>query len=115
MGDTCINFGFEIVDMCFGCGHVDRRARAQITELEKNVFLTQKRAKRNMCSQPWHQKFKDASERKSILRDRLIQKYKILSDEDVNKFNVVVNNFNRKKVKTSGKQTCKVNRLTVAN
>ena len=101
--------------MCFGCGHVDRMANKKRAGVEKDNFLQKPRSKKNLCSQPWHLKFKDASERKSIRRDNLIKKYKILSDEDVSKFNVVVKNFNRKKVKTSGKQTYKVNRLTVAN
>ena len=104
MEDTCISSGFESTDLCLGCGHVDRISKAKKTDAEKNAVLNKPRARKNMCSQPWHQKFKDASERKSILRDSLIKKYKILSDEEVNKLNVFVNNFNRKKV-TSGKQT----------
>ena len=65
-----------------------------------------------MCSQPWYEKFKDASVRKSMLRDSLIKKYKILGDEEVNKLNVFVNNFNRDKF-NAGKKTYELNRLTV--
>ena len=83
--------------MCFGCGHVDRMANKKRVGVEKDNFLQKPRSKKNLCSQPWHLKFKDASERKSILRDCLIKKYKILSDEEVNKLNVFVNNFNRNK------------------
>ena len=114
MEDTCISSGFELTDLCFGCGHVDRISKAKKTDAEKNAFLNKPRARKNMCSQPWHQKYKDASKRKSILRDDLIKKYKILSDGEVNKLNVFVNNFNRKKV-TSGKKTYELNRLTVTN
>ena len=114
MEDTCISFGFETTDLCFGCSHVDRIAKAKKTEDEKNAVLNKPRAKRNVCYQSWHQRYKDASKRKNILRDGLIKKYKILSDGEVNKLNVFVNNFNRKKV-TSGKQTYELNRLTVAN
>ena len=91
MEDTCISFGFETTDLCFGCSHVDRIAKAKKTEDEKNAVLNKPRAKRNLCYQSWHQRYKDASKRKSILRDDLIKKYKILSDGEVNKLNVFVN------------------------
>ena len=74
------------------------------TVLAKNAFLNKTRARKNICIQPWHQKFKTASNKQSGIRDMLIGKYDKLSAMLPNNLDVVVNNFKRNKV-TLGKQT----------
>ena len=114
MEETCIVLCFETTDLCFGCGHVDRISKTKKTVLAKNAFLNKTRARKNICIQPWHQKFKTASKKQSGIRDMLIGKYDKLSAMLPNNLDVVVNNFKRNKV-TLGKQTLEINRLTVAN
>ena len=104
MEETCIVLCFETTDLCFGCGHVDRISKTKKTEIDKNAFLNNTRAKRNICIQPWHQKFKTTSKKKRSIRDKLIGKYAKLSAMLPNDLDVVVNNFKRNKV-TLGKQT----------
>ena len=113
MEETCISSGFESTDLCFGCGHIKRMANKKKSDVEKDTFLQKPRAKRNLCIQPWHKKFKNSSIKNSAIRDKLIKKYASLSNDGLNNLNVVVKNFNRKKV-TSGKQTYEVNCLTVS-
>ena len=102
MEKTCIDYAFATADMCSGCERVTFTIGRQKTEEKKEIIRKKKRSVKNVCTQPWHVKFKDKP-RTAKIRELLLRKYFKGVEGGIYKGGgtsvEIVNKFNRKSLK----------------
>lgn len=103
MEKSCLDHDFLATHRCDGCVRIQFGIDKAKTPEKKDIIRSRKRAKRNICFQPWHVKHSDGCQ--SIRNKRLIilKHYPNLNNVDVNNNDIIIDKFKIVKNNTLGK------------
>ena len=103
MEKSCLDHDFLASHRCDGCVRVQFAIDKAKTPEKKEIIKAKKRAKKNICFQPWHVKHSDGRLHIRNNRLKILKHYPNFNNVDVNNNDIIIDKFKRVKNNTLGK------------